>query len=1415
MLPLLLGAGRMLAAGAARGAATGAARGAIVGGIKETVKKGIVDGAKKKATSFIKKKTTKANKKISPDKLIPKGSKGSGTGALVRRKSSAIVRRPTSALVKPVDKETGVEEKQQKEEQKPFDGGDLIKELIAIKETLIKIKGVFGSNLANTLRNQRSQRILRSKEKASKREAELEKKGPEKKGKILEGPKKKLSFFDMIWNYISNVLLGSLANFLFNYVPQIIKMFGEIAKGLENPLQQLRLGIIALTTLFPKQIKFLAKLTGMIIGPPARLIGKLLLKAGGVAKNLFKKAGTLVFNLIKGPLTNLVKRIGGEALEQGIKSTAKGAVKFAGKAAAKAGTAIGTSARFLKRFRAFSKMFKRVPVIGALIGIGIDMAMGEPLDRAIIGAAGASLGSAIGGLIGQGVIPIPGLGALVGAGIGGAIGDWGAKEIYKNLSGRTGPVDKANPIPVERRYAAGRVGGGSRSMPSRTTNIQAKPAVATTKVSADVESKAKEDILKDEKSLNRFKSLSSTFAGTPFIGQLLKMGIDIGMGAQVQKTQTDAAAQDLGFTIGKALEDDEFSVPGLNKRIIGPLSKNLTEWAKKRIFYEVKSREGLFPSIEKSKDQAGKAGEGGQQPATDGGGVNIQGGDADFWTLAAVVSREDGDPQGQADVAQSIYNRLASGAYGGKTIKDLITRTWQYEPTWRYPGGATKGRGNPNPEWFNIKDLASAAAATGTSEFHVSQAAKAILDANLQKNSKEFVQGRTDFTGYAKSARRGQIQRKSGDNYFGWDFNYSGNKIALVPNFNASASSSSGGGGGGKNEPNVAQKDKKIFLHWTAGGYNDNPSGFGYNAVFDGSGKKQQIRPYNQAGEHTWRRNANSVGLAVAAMGGKTDPWSVPPKANQISAMTAEAAKIAKSWGWKASDVNSKNIMTHAEIAKIDGYGPGSGDKQMRWDFLQTEKGKPDWSGGNELRSKIKSSMGGGYGFNHQHIVPSFAMGGNHVVTSSMGMRNFALSPGMHMGVDIAGSTGEPLQAFTDGTVEATSPPSPSAGYGNWVSWIDSNGIGHLYGHMNKPPFVRAGQKVKKGTVLGELGSTGKSSGPHLHWEAATNPQDTGRPKSSVLSRFNPLSRYNKEAPFGGTIKSDGSVPESSGTSSNHDAAPGSTSPGTSSSNQLSFSDSALTSGTIYGDPAKGGGSGTRGKIVEYLTGDPNSPNIAGKAYDRAGHGTPGNYHDHVAFNDRQTAIDAYKFFKSKGVDVTEFKGFGSVGGHAINSYHYSGLAFDIPGYQWGGSGPVGDKDYAGSRKVRALLNEFFGGSIPVGSGPPPSDIAQGSQPNADGSNNGGLQFSESDLTSGTIYGDPSKEFYKKEMANIDQLKQKPSYDQSGKQSIVMLPPMQAQSAPGQSGGGRGISPISGGLNNKEVSALSVRQILASALYKI
>jgi len=138
----------------------------------------------------------------------------------------------------------------------------------------------------------------------------------------------------------------------------------------------------------------------------------------------------------------------------------------------------------------------------------------------------------------------------------------------------------------------------------------------------------------------------------------------------------------------------------------------------------------------------------------------------------------------------------------------------------------------------------------------------------------------------------------------------------------------------------------------------------------------------------------------------------------------------------------------------------------------------------------------------------------------------------------------------------------------------------------------------------------------------------------------------------------------------------------------------AIQKGEMGTYTAGGGGAmdkgGVGGSVAEYITGDPNTP--FGR-FDRAGHGTTGNYHDHLAFKDRNTAVRAYNFFKSKGIQVTEFKGFDSVGGHANGSLHYSGLAFDVPGAQWGGSGAIGSRDYAGSGKVRKTLKEFLGGS--------------------------------------------------------------------------------------------------------------------------
>jgi hypothetical protein len=123
-----------------------------------------------------------------------------------------------------------------------------------------------------------------------------------------------------------------------------------------------------------------------------------------------------------------------------------------------------------------------------------------------------------------------------------------------------------------------------------------------------------------------------------------------------------------------------------------------------------------------------------------------QGQTSDFWTLVAVASREDGDPQGQADVAQSIYNRAASGAYGSKNIRELILRREQYQPTWDYP---RKGKyGTPNKEWYQITDAESAARAAGFDVNTIKGVANNLLNKTLQKKAAEFVQGRTDFKGY-------------------------------------------------------------------------------------------------------------------------------------------------------------------------------------------------------------------------------------------------------------------------------------------------------------------------------------------------------------------------------------------------------------------------------------------------------------------------------------------------------------------------------------------------------------------------------------------------------------------------------------------------------------------------------------------
>ena len=102
--------------------------------------------------------------------------------------------------------------------------------------------------------------------------------------------------------------------------------------------------------------------------------------------------------------------------------------------------------------------------------------------------------------------------------------------------------------------------------------------------------------------------------------------------------------------------------------------------------------------------------------------------------------------------------------------------------------------------------------------------------------------------------------------------------------------------------------------------------------------------------------------------------------------------------------------------------------------------------------------------------------------TSAYGVRSdpFRGTRAMHAGIDLAGPIGTPIYATADGIVGRSE--YNSGGYGNLVELNHGRGIQTRYGHLSRS-MVSAGQRVKRGDVIGLMGSTGRSTGSHLHYE--------------------------------------------------------------------------------------------------------------------------------------------------------------------------------------------------------------------------------------------------------------------------------------------------------------------------------------------
>ena len=133
----------------------------------------------------------------------------------------------------------------------------------------------------------------------------------------------------------------------------------------------------------------------------------------------------------------------------------------------------------------------------------------------------------------------------------------------------------------------------------------------------------------------------------------------------------------------------------------------------------------------------------------------------------------------------------------------------------------------------------------------------------------------------------------------------------------------------------------------------------------------------------------------------------------------------------------------------------------------------PAMSAGGAGRVNVATPLGISMGLSPEGA-PSWA--------STSGTPRVGRAMVMHEGVDFVAPPGTPVFAAADGVVTGA---APNGGYGNWVR-IDHDGgkLETVYGHLETfAPSIKPGARVTKGEVVGFVGNTGRSTGPHLHFE--------------------------------------------------------------------------------------------------------------------------------------------------------------------------------------------------------------------------------------------------------------------------------------------------------------------------------------------
>ena len=216
---------------------------------------------------------------------------------------------------------------------------------------------------------------------------------------------------------------------------------------------------------------------------------------------------------------------------------------------------------------------------------------------------------------------------------------------------------------------------------------------------------------------------------------------------------------------------------------------------------------------------------------------------------------------------------------------------------------------------------------------------------------------------------------------------------------------------------------------------------------------------------------------------------------NAFELMAQICADLMKTY----PSIKLENIVSHKE-ACARGYASNHGDpenwmskfgKNMNW-FRDKVKGYLGTTSSSSSTSNTTSNTTSTSTTKLTYAKLSDVLGSTAVSISAI-FREYCdpgkpWGAGWHNGIDIAAGAGTPIKAIADGTViNADTESKKNDGFGNRVLIKHPDGKTSLYAHMLTTPSVKVGQTVKKGDVIGKVGSTGHSTGNHLHLTIVDN----------------------------------------------------------------------------------------------------------------------------------------------------------------------------------------------------------------------------------------------------------------------------------------------------------------------------------------